>query len=163
MFEDDAVPESVGPDAPVPPAPMVPEAEPGAAIPDEGQRGGTQGGRRGGADEALLKAAEPADRDEAATRDESEKSIGAVRSENPASSQDPVDPVDPVDPDVIDTTLPAPDPLLAALMDTARALVGADLVAALDPVQPFGQDVADLVEVVAQWSRTIAFFKQKLG
>ncbi|WP_448072508.1 DUF222 domain-containing protein [Georgenia yuyongxinii] len=35
--------------------------------------------------------------------------------------------------------------------------MGTDLLAVLDPVEPFGQDLADLVELAAQWSRVIAY------
>ncbi|MFD1506470.1 HNH endonuclease signature motif containing protein [Georgenia yuyongxinii] len=50
-----------------------------------------------------------------------------------------------------------PESALAPLLDTAQGLVGARLIATLDPIEPFGQDVTDLVELVAQWSRTISF------
>jgi hypothetical protein len=56
-----------------------------------------------------------------------------------------------------ETTPPEPDSALAPLLDTAQGLVGAQLIAALDPVDPFGQDVTDLVELAAQWSRAISF------
>ncbi|TRW44453.1 HNH endonuclease signature motif containing protein [Georgenia yuyongxinii] len=56
-----------------------------------------------------------------------------------------------------EATPPKPDSALAPLLDTAQDLVGAHLIATLDPADPLGQDVTDLVELVAQWSRAISF------
>ncbi|TRW42691.1 DUF222 domain-containing protein, partial [Georgenia yuyongxinii] len=54
---------------------------------------------------------------------------------------------------------PVPEPTagLAGIVDGAQELLGADLLAVLDPVEPFGQDLSDLVELAAQWSRVIGY------
>ncbi|WP_127132134.1 HNH endonuclease signature motif containing protein [Georgenia sp. SYP-B2076] len=82
----------------------------------------------------------------------------------PETPTAPAEPEPPTAPVAATSPTPLADPAsLGDILDSAAPLVGLDLAQTIDGVDPEGQDAGDLVELIAHWSRLLAWAHARRG